>query len=187
MKIDTFAEDAASCDSTQSSRFVSWVSNDGGSEYPFDFDADSRLLYIQSQTALRTGMEASQDEEEGKFPNHLVIQHSLERYFKLVGLTLETLDFTEEQIAVLLNANPSSNWNLSVHASIATVLADHLRIERIGELPVNSKHRLLLKKLLRLTPLENIVLLDVCERFWRNPKHGSIADACAELGLKLTQ
>ena len=186
MKIDTFAEDTATCDSTESSEFVSWLSNDGGSEYPFDFDADSRLLYIQSQTALRVGMETVQ-EEEGKVPHHLVIQHSLERYFNLVGLTLETLYFTEEQIAALLNANPSPNWNLSVHASIATVVADHLGIEHIDELPENSKYRLLLEKLLRLTPLENVGLLDFCERFWRNPKHGSIPDVCAELGLELTE
>ena len=71
--------------------------------------------------------------------------------------------------------------------SVAGMVADDNGVDSLEELTPDSGLRVLIEKLVELTPAENAALVDVCERVWRSQSGLPLDELCAELGMPLTQ
>lgn len=90
-----------------------------------------------------------------------------ERYFQLLMQTTADLKgtFTEEEFSILLNAECTPAWRFDAHSSLASLVADSYGIESLDEAE-GAMHTLLVK-LLELSLVEKMTVVDVCEQVWR--------------------
>ena len=145
-------------------------------EYGIDIDASLRrgaLLWHIGERRGTTG-----DSRRQPFSSGFIAEQAAHRYFMLVETALEGLKgrFTEGDFNTILNAECSPIWNWDTWTSVATMVADTFGVDALDDLDEDGHLRVLLEKLLSLTPLENAALVDVCERVWRghdNPLFGA--------------
>lgn len=167
------------------SKFTQMLSQDGGREYARDFDSHRRLEFIQEQIASRNDAKAAVVPEH-KIPDQFVIQQAAERYFLLVKGALTDLKFSREEITIVLNTTCGPVWQWDPWGNVAAMVANDNGVEGLKELPPDSTIRLLIEKLIPLTPLQNAALVDFCEKVWRSRNGLPFDELCAEVGLELT-
>lgn len=153
-------------------------------EYSLDFESHQRGSYLPEQFAARNGSKSAVVAEH-LVPNQFVIQQALERYFKLVHDALKDLEFSREDITIILNTTCGPYWQWDLGHNVASMVADDNGIDSLDELPSDSSMRLLLEKLIPLTQVQNAALVDFCEKFWRTRNNLPFDELCAELGLEL--
>lgn len=157
---------------------------DAADECADDVNQAVRHQWLLRESDARRGVGA---DGQSCVPQRLALEQGAERYFHLVRLGLASLArrFDEWELTQLLNANPSTVWDTSMCLDwMASAVADDQGIESIGQLREGPMKKLL-SKLAELSAVENVALLDVCERVWRNLAQGSLASLCESMGLPL--
>lgn len=107
--------------------------------------------------------------DEPRFSSHLIIEQAADRFFELVSTVEDSLRgrFTEAEFDVLLNCECSPVWSWDRSMAVASMVAEDQRVGSLRDLVEGDPLRVLLEKLVALTPVENAALVDVCERVWR--------------------
>jgi hypothetical protein len=128
-----------------------------------DFERDQR------RGNLLHAIDARRGDGERRYSSHLVIEQAAERFFELVAVAEDRLHgrFTDDEFLAIANSTCTPIWNWNRHTSVASMVANDRGIDSIDDLKKGSPLRLLLEKLVELTPVENAALVDVCERVWR--------------------
>lgn len=141
-----------------------------------DTTEDERLDDFERE--LRRGkllhaIEARRGAGEHRYSSHLVVEQAAERFFELVAVAENSLRgrFTDAEFLAIANSTCTPIWNWDHHTSVASMVASDQGIDSMNELKEGHLLRVLLEKLVELTPTENAVLVDVCERVWRG--HGN--------------
>jgi hypothetical protein len=136
-------------------------------EYGIDIDAPLRRDALLWHIGERRG--TTNHPNRQPFSSGFVAEQAAHRYFMLVETALEGLKgrFTEDDFNIILNAECSPIWNWDTWTSVAAMVADTYGVDALDDLEEHGHLRVLLKKLLSLTPLENAAVVDVCERIWR--------------------
>ena len=178
--------DSTTDEGMPSSEFMEMLNQDGGHEYAHDFESHRRLKFIEEQIASRNGARAAVAPEH-KIPDHFVIQQAAERYFLLVNSALTELKLSQEDLTIILNTTCGPVWLWDLWHNVASMVANNNGIESLEELAPDSTMRLLIEKLMALTPLQNVALVDFCEKVWRTRSDLPFNERCAELGLELTE
>lgn len=169
------------------SPLMKMISKDAvGIEQRYDFDVSNRMNQLEKEIKARDGAEKSID-LDGKFSSEFIIRQALERYFELLNEAIQSLDsiFTTCDMEIIINVNcsPFCQWN--ANKSVAGMVVDDHGIEQLSDLADDSDTRLLLEKLMHLSPTQNAALIDVCERFWRSAKGNSLEETFAEMNFIL--
>lgn len=153
-----------------------------GVEKNYDLDACFRIPAIEKAVKVRTGSERTLD-STNKFSFQFVIQQASDRYFQLISSAVDSMNsmFTESEMEVILNTNCSPFCQWSVDITVASMVADDLGIDQLSDLSDDSDVKALLKKLMRLSPIQNAALIDMCERFWRSAKAKSLKEVFGEM------
>jgi hypothetical protein len=130
------------------------------------------LRFLENEIARRTSDSA---------PPDMITQVGLSRYFKLLDRERRTMamHFTEEELHVLLNANPYPWWTNTEH-SLATAVSEHYGLAEIAN-DDSAAYRLSLK-LHKLSALQEIALIDLLECAWRDDEVGPVAHVAKEIG-----
>lgn len=170
---------------TPASKFVEMLHRDGAREYMGDMDSDRRLGYLEYEVAVRNGTTTGMDSVH-KIPDNFVIQQAAERYFSLVDDAKRSLRFSQQELTIILNTTCSPVWQWYANMSVAGMVADDNGVDSLEELTPDSTLRLLIEKLVELSPAQNAALVDVCERIWRSQSGQPFDELCAELGMPLT-
>lgn len=157
---------------------------DQGAEQKGDFQWQSRLWALKQATDARDGGDKALVEED-KFSAQFVIQQAAERFFLLIDFAIRSLGgiFSESDLGIVLNTTCGPIWLWDTQSTVAAMVADDNGIERFSDLDEDSDLRRLLEKLMKLTPLQDAALVDLCERFWRGKNVRSIAEKFQEMGL----
>ncbi|WP_374662843.1 hypothetical protein [Inhella sp.] len=71
----------------------------------------------------------------------------------------------------ILNIECGPIWEWDPTLSVARMVADDQGVRRLKELQEDDPLRILLEKLVKLSPAEDGALVDICERIWRG--HGN--------------
>lgn len=150
-----------------------------------DMMQDARQSRIKNDILIRKPTKSSLDTIP--ISASLIIEQAAYRYFKILELTQPSLDqkFTIGDIGTILNAECTPIWDYCPYSSIACMVADDNGIESIDELEDDSSMKILLQKLIELTPIQNVTLADICERIWRSKSEKSVSDLCEEMGMSL--
>jgi hypothetical protein len=137
----------------------------------FDIYKSLRCGSLQAAVAQRRGSDDLLTEE--RYSSVLIVEQAAERFFNLVAMTEPHLRgrFTKEEFGVILNAECTPIWRWDRFTSVATMVADDQGLESLEDLKPGQPLRVLMEKLMELTPLENAVLVDACERVWRGYKN----------------
>ena len=158
--------------------FMQMMSTDSvGAEQRYDFDASDRLYQLKKEIKTRNGSERALD-SASKFSAQFIVQQASERYFQLISSAIESLDsaFTASDMETILNANCSPFCQWSAGCTVSGMVADDLGIEQLSDLSDDSDLKLLIEKLMHLSPIQNVALVDVCERYWRSAKGNSVEE-----------
>ena len=153
------------------------LTNVEGAELNYDFCPSRRILAIEKAVKARNGSEITLN-PKNQFSSQFVVQQAVDRYFRLISSAVESINsiFTESEMKVILKAicRPFCQW--CVGETVADMVADDLGIEQTSDLSDDSDVKTLLNKLMRLSPTQNVALIDLCERFWRSSKDRSLKD-----------
>lgn len=146
----------------------------------YDYDRESRKRFLAEEIRLREG----DLYRCGPFSATHVLETAAARCFELMAMELRALDgfLTESELVAVLNATPHPVWTWRGEVSMAGAVADAYGIETLND---DSPMTPLVKKLLQLTPVQCLALVDLCERIWRSPMNRPISDIAAEHGLAL--
>lgn len=152
------------------SEFVKFLLSDGGSDAPFDFDFKQRLEELLKQIQMRSGVANFQGDAE-RVNYQFVVQQASERYFALLAWTFSRLAFSEAEYAIIRESICGPYWQWHLPETVAQAVANDEGIDlgNLELLPKGSQMRVILEKLVKLDPLENVALIDHCERSWRTP------------------
>jgi hypothetical protein len=159
-----------------------------GAETEQDFELSYRLSYLSEQYEKRSGRGRALVDEH-IFSAQFVLQQAAQRLFPLVWEATSSMAgmFNEPEMKLILNSNPNSVWRYQVGTSLAGNVADDRGVEDLDELVDGSELKVLLQKLLGLTSLQTVALVDLCEQFWRSPSDCSLGDAFLAMGLELME
>lgn len=135
--------------------------------YPDDLGAQLTLKEINQHINDRSDIVTGSEPAE-KMPFQFVIKQSLERYFALIEGALADIKFSGEEIRILLSVTPGPVW--PTRTRLIDCVLDEQGVDDLADLEQNSPLRSLGYKLLKLTPLQETALVDLCENFWRNPR-----------------
>lgn len=136
-------------------------------EYQVDFMQHARRMDLLDAVKLRRGGEHLPRVE--RFSSAFIVEQAAHRHFMLLEATQARLKgyFTLAEFDVILSCECSLVWLWDTYMSVATMVADDQGVDSIDELAEDDPLRVLLNKLLALTPLENAAVVDACERVWR--------------------
>jgi len=139
-------------------------------EYSRDMYRDLRRSALLMEVDKRRGTDALVSDE--RYSSGFIVEQAAERFFSLVAVAERDLRgrFTEDEFLTILNAECTPIWQ-DRFANLATIVADDQGVESLDDLEPGHPLRVLLEKLIALTPLENAALVDVCERIWRGYKN----------------
>lgn len=146
--------------------------------HDFDRESRQRLLAAEIQVRVRDGHRGAALNET------YVIETAAQRCFQLMAMELHALAgfLTESELVDLLNMEPAYVWTWRSGSSLVNAMADTYGIESLDD---ESPMTPLVKKLLKLSPAQDLALLDLCEQIWRGKFDRPIADVAAQLGLEL--
>lgn len=173
--------------STVASFEQSLMSPQAGGEQWFDLDRESRMQELVEEYNKRSGINESQP-DRALSPQY-VVQQAAMRYFAMVSGAMWQLNdlFTEEEMSIVLTCTNSPVLTWRYGSSFANFVADEFGIESLDELEDGSTLKVLMLKLLELNAAQGLAMLDLCERYWRNPQSGSLSEVCEALGMKLAE
>ena len=136
-------------------------------EYSNDINKPHRRGTLLEGVDARRGADRLTSPE--RFSSGFIVEQAAERFFHLAFSAEAGLRgrFTPAEFSYILNAECTPIWSWDRFTSVATMVADDNGIDSLDELKEDAPLRTLLEKLVALTPLENAVLVDVCERVWR--------------------
>ena len=122
----------------------------------------ARHTEILAAIQLRTGTDRLVSPK--RFSGVFIIEQAAQRYFALLDKTQNDLKnhFSAEEIRRINNAECTPIWD--TRSSLATMVADDMRVSNLSALKKGSFEHTLMSKLAGLTELENIGLADACER-----------------------
>ncbi len=91
------------------------------------------------------------------------------RYFALLDNATADMKgrFSPADFSLLLNSECSPVWSWEPSRSLAGQVADDNGVDELNDLDTDSPLRILIERLMTLSPLENAVLVDACEQVWR--------------------
>ena len=158
--------------------FHELVGCEEGLEYcsGIDFFEKSRITYLGDEIKTRRGIHVSLiDKEDEQYAHcgsnplvsaNYVSQVAMERYFNLLEIGREGISgvFTASEIICMLDYMADAIWEY---------------------LPHPNPH--IAKKISKLSPLEKIALMDLCESVWRTRYKESWESAINMLGVELRQ
>lgn len=148
-------------------------------EFSRDWNRPMRRAALLDEVKERRGTERLKGEE--RFSSGFIVEQAAHRYFNLLRDAQARLKggFTEWEFTTLLNVACGPVWQWDGQGSVAGMVADDNGIERLRDVPKGTPLRGLLDKLVALSPLENAVLVDACERVWRGHDNPLLSDGAA--------
>ncbi|MBE0548553.1 MAG: hypothetical protein IH627_13080 [Rubrivivax sp.] len=122
------------------------------------------------------------EEPDRMLSGRFVVEQAAERYFYLVADAERTMrgKFTEEEFVTILNTTCGPIWEWDTYMSVASMVADTFGVGRLDSLKEGSELRVLLKKLLDLSAVQNAALVDTCERVWRGHANNLLDEVVPE-------
>ena len=159
-----------------------------GAEQFMDLEAPFRTDYIAQQYEKRSRRNRAHGPDD-VFSSIFVFQQAAERYYPLIDDAVFSMSgiFSEWEMTRLLNTTCGPIWSHQAGTSLAGHVADDMGVEEMDDLEDGSDLKVLLIKLIKLTPLQTAALVDLCERFWRGPMQGSLTEMFEKMGLELTE
>lgn len=136
-------------------------------EFGRDHDQPVRRQSLLMSIKARRGTDVLCSPE--RFSSHLIVEQAAYRFFELVAGTEDALKgrFDSMDFSYMLNTTCTPIWSWDPDMPMATMVASDHGISSLDHIQEGHPLRKLLEKLIELTPLENAVLVDVCERVWR--------------------
>ncbi len=124
------------------------------------------------------------EEPDRKLSGRFVIEQAAARYFDLIADAHRNMrgQFTEQEFQTILNTTCGPIWEWDTYMSVASMVADDFGVSKLESLAEGSGLRVLLEKLLKLTPIENVAIVDTCERFWRGHVNNLLEEEQEEEG-----
>ncbi len=159
-------------------------------EWTFDYEMienEKRWEGVERQIIQRNGSTKDRD-GSNRFSNSFVIQQATDRYFKIMRNSIVSIReiFSVSEILTIFSLNPGPVVHMNYGRAFASELADSLGIESWGDIDDNDDVRVLLRKLVKLTPVQNMALVDACEQFYRSTDTtGGVHGICCRFGLIL--
>lgn len=174
-------------DSDMSPFMTTLAFDQNGDETVYDVNSDQLLDRLTKSISIRDG--SSSQSNTRLFSAESIIQKAADNFFQLADDEITSLSgkFTSNNMRTILNTECSANWRFSTQHSVASMVADDYGIEKLSDIDCCSELKLLLEKLVNLTPLQNATLIDVCERFWRLKSSNSISQTFKSMGLVLAE
>jgi len=98
-----------------------------------------------------------------------VLEQASARYFSLIARVQGALKgrFSEKEWTYILDTRRTPIWDWRAGMKVATMVADKHEVESLDDPALDGALRVLLYKLLQLSPLENAAVVDACEQVWR--------------------
>jgi len=148
-----------------------------------DFNWVLRHKDILSGVSVREGTSSDVTQKHSGLS---IIEHAAERHFNLLKYTCNSMIgmFTEWDFATMQNATCLPIWDWDPYMSLATIVADDLGVESLDELSEGSELHTLLKKLSALSAVQNVALVDVCERLWRDSTYRPWNERLESAGMR---
>lgn len=143
------------------------VLNDSVPQQPIvDLDADLRTNRLLAAVAARMGL--NEDPCSNMRPL-FVMEQAADRYYMLIAEAEQTLvgKFSDSDFNKLLNSTCAPDWRLNPGYRLVDVLMNAAGLERQSLGHADAEFFSLVKKLGRLTFVQEASLVDVCERVWR--------------------
>ena len=137
-----------------------------------DADQMSRRRRLSDAISARVGARDRQVAPE------TVLEQASARYFSLIARVQGSLKgrFSEAEWHYILNTECASIWSWRAGMKVATMVADHYSVASLDDPALDGVLRVLLYKLLQLSPLENAALVDACEQVWRGNRNPLLED-----------
>ncbi|SFL95670.1 hypothetical protein [Variovorax sp. OV329] len=134
-----------------------------GAALAVDADQSGRRRRLSDAIALRVGA------QERRVAPETVLEQASARYFALIARVQGSLKgrFSEKEWAYILEIDRKPIWNWWAGTKVATLVADNHDVSSLDDPALEGALRVLLYKLLQLSPLENAALVDACEQVWR--------------------
>lgn len=132
-------------------------------------DVDKPLRRSTVMAAVETRQGAKSLDPSERHSSGFIVEQAAHRFFELTATTELGLKgrFTETELLTILNTTCTTIWYWDRYTTVASMVADDQGIRSIKDLDKEHPLRVLLEKLLKLSAVENAVLVDVCERVWR--------------------
>lgn len=128
-----------------------------------DTDQPSRRRRLNHAITARVGTQGRRVAPE------TVLEQASARYFSLIARVQGSLKgrFSEKEWGYILDTESMPIWDWRAGMKVATMVADSHGVESLDHPDLDGALRILLYKLLQLSPLENAALVDACEQVWR--------------------
>lgn len=139
------------------------------------FDTFIAQLRMQTKDA-NLALEACQD---SLIAAETVLERASARYFSLVARTQASLKgrFSLQEWGYLANTERTLIWDWRAGMRVATMVADTYGVDCLDAPELDGALRILLYKLLQLSPVENAAVVDACEQVWRGCRNPLLEDA----------
>jgi hypothetical protein len=147
-------------------------------EFPRDSYRPTRRAALLDEVKERRGTERLKGEE--RFSSGFIVEEAAHRYFMLVRDAQEKLKgmFTKAEFITMLNVECGPVWQWDVQMPMAIMVADNNGVQH-RDVAEGTPLRSLLDKLIGLSPVENAVLVDACERVWRGHENPLLPHSAA--------
>ena len=110
-----------------------------------------------------------------------VLEQASVRYFSLIARVQGSMKgrFSQKEWGYILDIRRTPIWDWRVGMKVATAVADKHAVDNLDDPDLDGALRVLLYKLLQLSPLENAALVDACEQVWRGCPNPLLEDEVA--------
>jgi len=151
---------------------------------PQDFAWGVRRVALREAVTARSG---TADDGHEAIPGTYIIENAAQRYFALLDHGRESMKemFSESEFGVMLNTTCGPLWEWDPWMSVAEMVSDDNGMVNSGKQSQCSELQILWKKLRALTPLQDVALVDVCERVWRDKSHKPLSEKLTDAGIAL--
>ena len=146
---------------------------DTGSVYALLNSADETISYLSPHDECETdrvmnALENRTNDLQG-IPRAVPMAQAGLRYFALLDNATADMKgrFSATDFDILINAECSTVWSWDPSWSLAGLVADDHGVDDLNDLDTDSPLRILIERLMTLSPLESAVLVDACEQVWR--------------------
>lgn len=155
-----------------------------GAENIHNINCDDHLDSIIEEFTIRNNHASSNGKAE-VFSSQHIAQRMILNYIEVLRSGVKSLSgtFTQDEIGMLLNMNPSPIWQKKSFSRLRDMFIDAYNIEFDDDLLKQPALLSMLDKLDFITVTENFALMDLCERFWRNKNTDSIDETFEKMGL----
>ena len=153
-----------------------------GNNFDGQLDMIKQEIYArnnQSSAANKSQIFSSQHIAKQMIYNHVMI-------LKSIVDSMSEL-FSEEEMLKILRINPTPIWQTNPYIRVFDMCVAHYNVRFEDDDLINQRPLIImLKKLDELNFSENFALLDICERYWRNKREGSLVEILNKMGLILS-